>query len=217
MTNSVHSDLPAIQWDGRPSPQDGSVIDAGGQRNPDSAIDPHRSDFVLTRDVQVARIRLTHWVFEQATTTARRCGFAWKPQPDAPSTYPDLCAAYGTSKRSGGSLPVSSENSASVILTSPEANFAWRFIHDVAHVERGLSFSLVDEYELALWQLSELERDGFGTDSLEYAFLKADTLGQVIINAVARRFPADQEVFDLECQQLGFEQGILREIRRESS
>lgn len=104
-----------------------------------------------------------------------------------------------------------------VILTSPDANFAWRFVHDVAHVERGLSFSLPDEYELALRQLSELERDGFAPDSLEYAFLKADTLGQVIINAVTRRFPADQELFDLECQQFGFEQGILREIRRESS
>ncbi|MFI8771886.1 hypothetical protein ACIGKQ_06965 [Gordonia sp. NPDC062954] len=108
-------------------------------------------------------------------------------------------------------------NSASVILTSPDANFAWRFVHDIAHVERGLSFSLPDEYELALWHLSELERDGFSTDSFEYAFLKADTLGQVIINAVVRRFPADQELFDLECQLYGFEQGILREIRRESS
>ena len=67
-----------------------------------------------------------------------------------------------------------------VILTSPDANFAWRFVHDVAHVERGLSFSLPDEYELALRQLSELERDGFAPDSLEYAFLKADTLGQAV-------------------------------------
>ena len=176
-----------------------------------------QSDYISTEQIDRARRTLTRYVFTAATTKARKCGFAWTPRPDAPSTYPELCAAYSRSAESGGSLPVSSENSASVILTSPDANFAWRFVHDVAHVERGLSFSLPDEYEVALWHLSELERDGFGPESLEYAFLKADTLGQVIINAVVHRFPADQELFDLECQLYGFEQGILREIRRESS
>lgn len=176
-----------------------------------------QSDYISTEEVNQARRRLTGWVFAAATAKARDCGFGWTPRPDAPSTYPDLCAAHSRSAESGASLPVSSENSTSVILTSSDANFAWRFVHDIAHVERGLSFSLPDEYELALWHLSELERDGFSTDSLEYAFLKADTLGQVIINAVARRFPADQELFDLECQLYGFEQGILREIRREPS
>ena len=176
-----------------------------------------QSECVSTAEIAQARDNLTRWVMRTATDTARREGFAWVPRADAPSTYPDLCAAFARSKRSGASLPVSSQNSASVILTSPDANFAWRFVHDATHVERGLSFSLPDEYELALWQLSGLERDGFAPDSLEYAFLKADTLGQVIINAVARRFPGDQELFDLECQRFGFEQGILREIRRESS
>ncbi|AZZ79749.1 hypothetical protein C5O27_00390 [Gordonia alkanivorans] len=176
-----------------------------------------QSDYIATEQVDQARRGLTRWVCTTATTKARECGFAWTPRPDAPSTYPGLCAAYARSVESGESLPVSSENSTSVILTSSDANNAWRFVHDMAHVERGLSFSLPDEYELALWHLSELERDGFSPDSLEYAFLKADTLGQVIINAVVRRFPADQELFDLECQLYGFEQGILREIRRESS
>lgn len=176
-----------------------------------------QSDYILTSEIADARRRLTTWVYEQATATARRVGFAWMPRPDAPSTYDDLRVAFARSLRSGGSLPVSSENSAAVILTSPDANFAWRYVHDVAHVEHDLSFSLPDEYELALRHLSEFERAGFSPDSLEYAFLKADTLGQVMINAVARRFPSDQELFDLECQQFGFEQSILREIRRESS
>ncbi|RPA65841.1 hypothetical protein EF294_03635 [Gordonia oryzae] len=176
-----------------------------------------QSDYVSTAEIARARDNLTRWVMQTATDTVRREGFAWVPRADAPSTYPDLCAAFARSKRSGASLRVSSENSASVILTSPDANFAWRYVHDVAHVEHDLSFSLPDEYALALWHLSELERDGFSSGSLEYAFLKADTLGQVIINAVTRRFPADQELFDLECQRFGFEQGILREIRRESS
>lgn len=175
------------------------------------------SDYISTEDIAQARHNLTAWVMDTATDLARSEGFAWTPRAGAPSTYPDLCAAYARSKRSGGSLPVSSENSAAVILTSPDANFAWRFVHDCAHVRLGLSFSLTDEWELALWHLSELERAGFATDSVEYAFLRADTLGQVTINAVARRFPGDQERFDLECQRYGFDYGILREIRREAS
>lgn len=175
-----------------------------------------QSDYVSTEEIDRARCNLTQWVFSSAASAASACGFTWTARPDAPSTYPDLCATFSRSMKSGDPLAVSSENSTSVILTSCDANFAWRFVHDVAHVERGLSFSLADEYELALWHLSELERAGFSPDGLEYAFLKADTLGQVTINAVAKRFPVDQELFDLECQQFGFEQGVLRELRRES-
>lgn len=176
-----------------------------------------QSDYILTNSIGSARKALTEWVMTTVTKFSDRLGFCWVAHPQAPSAYPDLCAAFAQSQRTGEPLPVSSENSAAVILTSPEANFAWRFVHDVSHVERGLSFSLADEYELAVWHLSELERAGFAPDSLEYAFLKADTLGQVTINAVTHRFPHNQEVFDLECQQLGFEIGVLREIRRESS
>ncbi|MBX4170322.1 hypothetical protein K3M35_16930 [Rhodococcus sp. DMU2021] len=173
-----------------------------------------QSDYVSTEEIERAREALSCWVFTTATVKTQECGFGWTPRPDAPSTYMDLRAAYSHAKERGGSLPVSSENSLSVILTSPDANAAWRFVHDMAHVEHDLSFSLPDEYELALWHLSELERAGFRPHSLEYAFLKADTLGQVIINAVAKRFPDDQELFALECQRCGFEQGILREIHR---
>ncbi|MAU84010.1 MAG: hypothetical protein CME34_19500 [Gordonia sp.] len=176
-----------------------------------------QSDHVSTEEIATARTSLTRWVDQVAAVTACTAGFGWVTTEDAPTTYPDLCAAYVHSQRTGEPLPVSSKNSASVILTSPGANFAWRFVHDTSHVHKKLSFSLRDEYELALCHLEELKRDGFSPDSLEYAFLKADTLGQVIINAVARRFPGDQELFDLECQRFGFEQGILREIRRESS
>ncbi|MFV3114246.1 hypothetical protein [Gordonia amicalis] len=186
---------------------------------PDLAAGPLsvQSDYVSTEQISQARHAVSAWVMDAAVVKARRVGFAWVPTPDAPSTYPELCAAFARSIRSGGSLPVSSEHSGAVIWTSPEVNYAMRFVHDVSHVERKLTFSLCDEFNLALWHLSELERAGFAPDSLEYAFLKADALGQVIMNAVARRFPADQELFALECQQFGFEQGILREIRRESS
>lgn len=176
-----------------------------------------QSDYVLTSDIWQARRNLSEWVRQTARETIQREGFGWVPHPDAPSTYPDLCAAYARSKRTGAPLPVSSEHSTDVVLLEPEDNYSWRYVHDVSHVTLDLSFSLRDEFELALWHLSELERVGYAPDSLEYAFLKADTLGQVIVNATARRFPENQARFALECQQVGFEEGILREIRREPS
>ncbi len=184
-----------------------------------TTIDPldHQHDYVLTCEVHDARRRLTDWVWGEAARTATRVGFSWIPLPDAPTTYEDLRAAYDECLRSGEPLPVSSDNSSSVIVTSTEANYAWRFVHDVAHVEQSLSFSHADEWELALWHLDQLTRDGYGPDSLEHVLLKADTLGQVVVSAVSRRFPADQALFDLDCQHYGFEHGILREIRRELS
>lgn len=174
-------------------------------------------NYVLSSEIDDARARLSAWVVERAEATAQRVGFRWAPSAHAPSTYADLCMAVFASGVVGHPLAVSSQHSDAVILISPEANHAWRFVHDVAHVERNLTFSLPDEFALALWHLEELERDGFSPDTLEYDFLKADTLGQVIVNAVARRFPEDQARFALDCQQFGFEQGILREIRRKSS
>lgn len=176
-----------------------------------------RVDYVLSSEIHDARARLSSWVVERAEATAQRVGFRWAPTAHAPSTYADLCIAVFASGVVGHPLAVSSQHSDAVILISPEANYAWRFVHDVAHVERRLTFSLPDEFALALWHLDELERDGFSPDTLEYAFLKADTLGQVIVNATARRFPEDHARFALECQKYGFEQGILREIARESS
>lgn len=176
-----------------------------------------QSDYVLSSAVQPARERLTDWACALAEATAFRTGFHWLPLPDAPSTYPELCAAYAHCLSAGTALPVSSEHSGSVIFTSPEANYAWRFVHDVTHVERGLTFSLVDEFDLALVHLRELERRGFTSSSVEYALLKADTLGQVLVNAMVHRFPGDQERFDLECHRYGFDHGVLRELRREAS
>lgn len=176
-----------------------------------------QADYLLTSDIEIARHRLSDWVGECEADAVRRLGFLWHTTLDAPSAYPDLLAAYKRSVLTGDPLPVSATDSASVIFTSPRTNFAWRFVHDVAHVERRLSFSLADEFELGMWHLSELKRAGFSPASLEYAFLKADTLGQVVINAVTHRFPLDQELFDLECQHYDFIHGVLREIRRESS
>lgn len=161
-----------------------------------------------------SREHLTHFVLDRVATLVDELGFGWTPRPDAPDTYPALRRAFAISRETGEPLPVSNENSASVIFTNPEGNFAFRFLHDCSHVLHGLSFSLPDEFELAVLHLEDLQSAGFDPDTPEYKLLRADTLGQLIVNAVAKRFPFEQERFGITCLRDGFDRGILDELQR---
>lgn len=161
-----------------------------------------------------ARQRLSAFINQQAGELAGRLGFGWRPVVNAPSTYQQLRGALDHSLNTLEPLPVSSENSASVIYDSPEVNFAFRFWHDVSHVQHGLSFALEDELELALWHLDVLERAGVAHESIAYRLLQADLLGQLLLMGLAGRFPFDQEEFVLTSAFLGWEQGLLTEVRR---
>lgn len=180
-----------------------STVPANKPRAPFSAI-----------ELAEARQQLSAFINQQAEDLAGRLGFGWRPVMDAPSTYQQLRGALDHSLNSLEPLPVSSENSASVIYDGPEVNFAFRFWHDVSHVQHGLSFALEDELELALWHLDVLERAGVAPASIAYRLLQADLLGQLLLMGLAGRFPFDQEEFVLTCALLGWEQGLLAEVRR---
>ncbi|AZZ39727.1 hypothetical protein C0Z10_08135 [Acidipropionibacterium jensenii] len=164
--------------------------------------------------IQSARRDLSDIVQRQADELAGQLGFGWQAVAAAPSTYQQLRGAVDYSLVSKKPLPVSSENSATVIYTGPEVNFAFRFWHDVSHVRHGLSFALEDELELALWHLGVLERGGLSPESLAYRLFQADIVGQLLLMGLAGRFPFDQEQFVLGCIVLGMESGVLAEIRR---
>ncbi|MFT3663039.1 MAG: hypothetical protein QM809_17220 [Gordonia sp. (in: high G+C Gram-positive bacteria)] len=134
-----------------------------------------------------------------------------------PSSYGDLLAAFDESQWSGDPLPVSSENSGSVIFTSPAVNYAWRFVHAVAHVERECDFTVSGEYRLAQWHLGELARAGYQPGSPEYDLLEASLLSYIAIHSMDGRPQREQERFDSECDELGMEQAIVRQIAREAS
>lgn len=161
-----------------------------------------------------ARQQLSAFIRQQADELAGRLGFGWRPVMDAPSTYQQLRGALDHSLDTQEPLPVSSENSASVIYDGPEVNFAFRFWHDVSHVQHGLSFALEDELELALWHLDVLKRAGAAPESIAYRLLEADLLGQLLLMGIVGRFPFDQEEFVLGCALLGLDRGLLAEIRR---
>ncbi|WOQ17596.1 hypothetical protein [Raineyella sp. W15-4] len=165
-------------------------------------------------ELQAARRQLSAFVDAQADDLAARLGFGRAPVVAAPSTYQQLRGALDRSLTTKDPLPVSSENSATVIYDRPEVNFAFRFWHDVSHVQHGLSFSLEDELELALWHLGVLEHGGLSPESLAYRLFQADVLGQLLLMGLAGRFPFDQEKFVIGCVVLGLDQGLLAEIRR---
>ena len=175
---------------------------------------PRPPDSLVVAELSAARARLSEFVRTFAECTRGSVGFGWSPCPDAPSTYEALHTAYARSTATGEPLPVSSEHSEPVIYTSASVNLAHRFVHDVHHVRLGLSFELDDELELALWHIDRLRAAGFGRHSLEYALFHADLVGQVLINGLGHRFPADQEHFALDCVQLGLDAGVLLELRR---
>lgn len=168
------------------------------------------------RELELARHTISEFVLAQAEQTRIEVGFGWSPQPDAPSKFDVLQAAFDRAACTGQPLPVSDEHSDSVIFTSPSVNFAMRYWHDVNHVRRNLSFDLIDELELSLWHLSILEAGGFGEDSLVWQLLHADLVGQVYVMALSRRFPLDQARFAADCIGDGFDQGVLAEIRRQA-
>jgi hypothetical protein len=168
----------------------------------------------LERELEVARTVLTAFVIHKAESTAAKVGFRWKPTRTAPGTFEDLNLAFKHSVESGAPLPISSENSASVIYTTRAANFAMRFWHDVSHVRLALSFDVVDELELGLWHLEHVKHAGFDESGTVYRLLHADLVGQSQLLAYAGRFPLDQRRFVVESSRIGVDAAVLDEACR---
>ncbi|NYE95163.1 hypothetical protein FHU41_001384 [Psychromicrobium silvestre] len=110
---------------------------------------------------------------------------------------------------------MSNENSGSVVFDSPEINLAYRYLHDVAHVEQGLNFSPPDEFELARWQMRRFERAGFNRNDLEWHLFQADAVGQVLYYSVTKQFVSDQLQFALDCVRHGLDRGLYLEMERQ--
>ena len=118
---------------------------------------------------------------------------------DAPNNWEDLQAFADNPL---GFLPVWNGASETSIYGSTAANYAFRYWHDMGHLEHGLSFSPEDEREL---QLSHhlvavakrlTETDGSNeTIRLALELYRADTIGQIEYSVANRRFPDNQIEF----------------------
>lgn len=146
--------------------------------------------------IDYARKQLTHYMISQAAHAAKILGFSYDPTENAPSSYKALRVYWSESQRKRVPLPVFSGGCESTIYTSAEGNYAFRFLHDVAHCILEADFSNEGEAKAIKWLGDKLSAK-FGKDSLEYKLYMADTMGQVAYYAIHKRFVTDQLAYVL--------------------
>lgn len=161
-----------------------------------------------------ARTSLTEFVWERAEATRVRTGVAWRFTPEAPNTYPALRRAWSESLTTGAPLPISDADCESVIFTEPEANAAYRYWHDVTHLERERNFSNPHELDMAHFHLWDAEQHGVTRGSLPWRLLRADAIGNVMHWSVYREYVLNQEVFILNAVQYGLDAALVAEAAR---
>lgn len=132
-------------------------------------------DYVLNK----ARVNLSNFVISKAGRLARDLGFSYIETDSAPESFEDLEAAFKHSMQTRAPLPVYMGASEDTIYTSMEANWAFRFWHDVIHASNGYRFTLEDEAKCSLKQ-AECIANYFGKNSDEYRLFIADTIGQSV-------------------------------------
>ena len=162
-------------------------------------------------------LRLTGFILAEAAHAAEKEGFGWKPVDDPPDGFDAVLAAYEHSRASGERFPVARSGSASSIYAGPEANHAFRFLHDMTHVRLELGFDPDAELYVAVEHLNALRRGGFAVGSPEWHLLHADTVGQLVANCVLGRFVRDQRAFVFDAVLLGLKRAIEKEADRGDS
>jgi hypothetical protein len=161
-----------------------------------------------------ARLELSQFVELLADQTRARFGFGWEARPDAPNTWAELREAWQHSLATGNALPVFDGANSSAIFTTPEAHLAYRFWHDVTHLERNRNFTNPHELDMASYHLLQAEKHGLERGSLPWRLLHADAVGQVLHWSVIHEFVINQRVFVLNYIQFGVESALLAEMAR---
>lgn len=161
-----------------------------------------------------ARFELSQFVELMADQTRDRLGFRWAARPDAPNTWTALREAWQHSLSTGEALPVFDGANSSTIFTTPKANLAYRFWHDVTHLKRNRNFTNPHELDMASYHLLQAEKHGLERGSLPWRLLHADAVGQVLHWSVINEFVINQRVFILNYVQFGVEAALLAEMAR---
>lgn len=162
----------------------------------------------------VPRGNLGRFILSEAERVKAAHGFGYVPSTEAPSTYAALLKAYEASERSGTPMPVSPAHCRHIIYTRPQLNWAFRFVHDVQHVTRDLTFTTADELEMGMYHLEALRAAGYRPESYEHQLLHADTIGQTYCQALIGRFPYDQRQFAYDCLDFDIEAAVELEAGR---
>ena len=158
---------------------------------------------------------ISEFVLGRADLTARYFGFTFVGTEDAPNDYDTLYQLFRHSRHTGAPLPVSSLNCEDTIYTSPQANMAFRFWHDVSHCVSELTFSGPDEIDLARSHLASFTISTGRKDDLVYSLFKGEVLGQAMYGAITGDFVTNQRRFVTNCASNGIDTAILWELDRQ--
>lgn len=88
-------------------------------------------------EVRKAGEALGHRMMRKAARTARDIGFSYEPVTQAPVTMQGLLAAFQHSQEAAAPLPVWEGGSDRTIYGLAEANYAFRYLHDLVHCITG--------------------------------------------------------------------------------
>lgn len=141
--------------------------------------------------IDYARKTLTDFMIRRAARVAKDIGFSYEPSDIAPDSYEAVCAEYRDCILHCRAFRVWSGASDKTIYTMPEGNYAFRFLHDIAHAAHKLDFSLAGELAAGAYQIADVTQ-AFGYDSLERQLIVLDTKGQIEYFHAHGEFPEDQ-------------------------
>lgn len=143
-----------------------------------------------------ARKALTHFVQAKAKRLHSELGFGYVEKANAPADFLELKAAWARSQATREAFPVYMGASDTSIYMTDEANWAFRFWHDVLHIEYNLDFCTSSEITLGGLHVDAVAKQ-FGPDSTETLLMLADTVGQTQYYARTGTFPENQMEFVL--------------------
>lgn len=148
----------------------------------------------MTRDLEVARMRLSKFVREQALKITRINHINFEESEQAPETYEDICIEFSRAKTLNKPVRVFKGASDNTIYDTPATNWSFRFWHDYLHYSRELDFSMQGEKLVGAIQCANVISE-FGLGSLEYQLMHIDTIGQVNHYAKTGKFVDNQLEF----------------------
>lgn len=152
-------------------------------------------------------------VLAHAERVSHQVGYTWRPARLAPSTFEALRIEGRLSAATGLPFRVSALFSDQCIVP-PAVNYAFRFWHDMTHLQTGRGFDHHGEVVVGQAQLAAFEADGVRPHSVVWRLLFADTLAQNDCLKVLGRFPRNQRTFTLDYLHHGLPAAIDREAMR---
>lgn len=133
-----------------------------------------------------------------AARLAKDVGFSYEPCPwaSAPRDLMGMKVAVNLSQSIRCPYPVWDGASQDTVYGSPEANYAFRFLHDMTHVALGADTDMRGEMRVHLRLAGHLGIPQPEVSStLDRRIYWVDTAGQSIYHQLTGRFPEDQVHF----------------------